>query len=407
LLRWLRRTARKPTTNTWLSLAAHPNQPHTHALVIGVGLYRHLPVGPGQPGPLGDPATGLDLGLSQLTSPPVSARAAARWIVEYFTNDQAPLGTLELLVSERAPAPFDLPGYGQAVPLAANLQNVEAAFKVWRARCNSHSSNIGLFYFCGHGVLVNGDQVLLLEDYGADQWKPFESAINIGQLQQGMESCKAGLQCFFVDACSNFAYPAANLSNSAGQSWSDAIWPAQADRQPITLVLKAAVEGKAAVGTPGEVSRFTRALLQCLDGRACSREGGKWVVTTTTLIDSVYRVVDALNTLEGQPYLVLKSTPVARGPVHYRDTPPIVPVIIQLSPSQALPYAVLRLDTIDASQWYRDREPAPQPWEPNDVPAGSYFLRARFGSPHYRNLDVPFMVAPPGPVDESFPAEEV
>jgi hypothetical protein len=386
---------------------AEPDRPYTHALVIGVGLYRHLPALTGPLGPLGDEVTQLDHGLAQLTSPPISAQAFAQWLVKHFKNDLAPLGTLELLVSESTPAPFDLPDGRQLTPDEARLQEVEAAFKAWRRRCDSHRGNIALFYYCGHGVLVNGDQVLLLDDYGADKWEPFAASINIGKMQQGMDGCKAGLQCYFIDACSNVSHQASNLRNSVGQSWADATWPAQEDRQPITLVLQAAVEGKGAVGGRGEVSRFTRALLQCLDGGASRREGEKWIVTTTSLIDSVYRVVESLNKLEPEPALIPKAVPVARGVVHYRKDPPIVPVVIQLSPKNALSAAELRLDTIKPSQWYRKRDPAPQPWEPDDVPAGTYFLRARFNSPHYKNFDEVFPVEPPGPEAGSFLTEEV
>jgi hypothetical protein len=274
---------------------ANPNRPYTHALVIGVGLYGHLPGEAGQSGPPGDEVTRSDLMLKQLSSLPVSARAFVKWLVEQFKNDLAPLGTLELLVSEAAATPFDLPDYGQRLPRLANLQQVEAAFKAWSACCDSHPGNIALFYFSGHGMLVNGDHVLLLEDYGADKSEPFQASINIGKMQQGMESCKAELQCFFIDACSNVSYQALNLTKSAGQSWADAMSPAQEDRQPITLVLKAAMGGERAIGGPGEVSPFTRVLLQFLDARSYTREGDKWVATTNNLIDSAYRIIGSLD----------------------------------------------------------------------------------------------------------------
>jgi hypothetical protein len=384
-----------------------PNRPYTHALVIGVNSYQFLPSNPGaQTGPDGNPITGLDLGLGQLTTPSISARALAAWIAGNFYNEQAPLGSLHLLVSEDNPASFQFSQSQGAVPERARCEKVETAFKEWRSRCQRNPQNIALFYFCGHGVLVNGDQVLLLEDYGADDWEPFKNTINIGQLQQGMEHCRAGLQCYFIDACSNFSYQAANLRNSVGQSWSNSAWPQTQDQLPVTLVLKAAVEGKLSGGITGRVSRFTNALIQCLDGRGCYQEGGKWVVSTTSLIDSVYRVVEELNTLEGGPALIPKATPVARSPIHYRQDPPLIPAVIQVEPARAMQYARLRLDTIKQSNWFRECIPGGQPWKLDDIRAGSYFIRANFNPQEYQDLEEVLMLTPPGPYSSPFPAKE-
>jgi hypothetical protein len=55
-------------------------------------------------------------GLKQLTSPPVSARALAVWLLESYNNHEAPLRTLDLLIAERGgPKPFFSPSEGSAI----------------------------------------------------------------------------------------------------------------------------------------------------------------------------------------------------------------------------------------------------------------------------------------------------
>ena len=76
------------------------NKAQAHLLVIGVGKYPHL-----LNGEHFDPhVRHLDLG--QLTSPPVSARAFARWWCESYNNPDVPLGSVELFLSEENPTPF-------------------------------------------------------------------------------------------------------------------------------------------------------------------------------------------------------------------------------------------------------------------------------------------------------------
>jgi hypothetical protein len=52
--------------------------PATHALVIGVGAYPHLIGGTGR--------TKYNDGMGQLTSPPISARLFASWLMRWKTR---------------------------------------------------------------------------------------------------------------------------------------------------------------------------------------------------------------------------------------------------------------------------------------------------------------------------------
>jgi hypothetical protein len=69
--------------------------PGTHVLVIGAGQYPHLIGGEA-------PAQKTD-GLRQLSSPPMSARAFAEWMLRDYQCPGKELASLSLLVSEPAP----------------------------------------------------------------------------------------------------------------------------------------------------------------------------------------------------------------------------------------------------------------------------------------------------------------
>src|SRR5438105_10927373 len=66
--------------------------PQLHALVIGVGDYRHLGLG------AANPATFLS-GLAPLTTTPLSAKRIARWLEREYQNNACPCGSIELLLS--------------------------------------------------------------------------------------------------------------------------------------------------------------------------------------------------------------------------------------------------------------------------------------------------------------------
>src|SRR4051794_38186136 len=74
--------------------------PATHALVIGVGHYPHLPGGASKK-KVANPD-----GMGQLKSPPESARAVARWLIEEYRSDR-PLSSVALLTSEKVPAKLE------------------------------------------------------------------------------------------------------------------------------------------------------------------------------------------------------------------------------------------------------------------------------------------------------------
>ena len=174
---------------------APAQSPRTHAIVIGIGDYPHLVGGSGKLSVDND-------GMGQLTSPPISARTFADWLIRFFHNPNKPLGTVALLVSERTPGKFVNPATRQEhEPMAATADNIVAAIADWKLRGDEHSENMLIFYFCGHGVSAGTEASLLASDFGANANNSLDGAIDLRRLILGLNQCMASEQIFFIDAC--------------------------------------------------------------------------------------------------------------------------------------------------------------------------------------------------------------
>jgi Caspase domain len=175
------------------------HSPSTHVLAIGVGRYPHL---------LGGEAAlaANPLGLRQLTSPPVSLRAVSDWFMRPlihagqvgFVNEDAPLGTLHAVASAFQSVEVLTPNGLIGAP-PATMANIEAAFASWLQCLKRNPSNLGVFYFCGHGIMVS-DHYLLAEDFGAGL-NPWSKAFDISNTIRAVEREVGGALYFFIDAC--------------------------------------------------------------------------------------------------------------------------------------------------------------------------------------------------------------
>ncbi|HKJ55999.1 MAG TPA: caspase family protein, partial [Nitriliruptoraceae bacterium] len=144
------------------------NGARVHALVIGVGAYRHLNGGEG-------PLAAQPFGLGQLTSPPVSAAAFVDWIETTMRHPEAELGSVELLLSPGS-AMLDQGAVEVEVP---TMENTRAAFDRWLARCDSNKDNVAVLYFSGHGI-ERESHMALLADFGVSATRPLENAVDVG-----------------------------------------------------------------------------------------------------------------------------------------------------------------------------------------------------------------------------------
>lgn len=250
--------------------------PRTHALVIGVGSYPHLLGGSSS-------RTCSRARIGQLSSPPVSARAIASWLIDSFRNDDRPLGTVRLLLSDKGGDEYSDPRSGETLQVPdASIVEVRRAVDEWIADGDQNPDNLMLFFFAGHGIAAGEVLSLLLSDFCANENRPFEGAIDFLGFHNGMKRCKALWQCFFIDAC---RIGSKDLLTDTGDYAGDPL--VHAGLRDFSLrrapVYYSTIVGKEAFGLRGDISFFTDALLRSMEGAASDDPEGEWWVDTAQL----------------------------------------------------------------------------------------------------------------------------
>lgn len=337
--------------------------PGTHALIIGIGRYHHLPGGAGTPYP--DPS--LFPGLGQLTSPPLSAVAVAEWLVkaphQLWT---APLASVELLVSAGA----------DAVTADPTLANIKTAYRAWRTRARARPDNVALFYFCGHGLQSDARRLLLTSDFGVDEENPFTGAFNLEGTRAARVAEGPDTQCFFVDSCASPApwFAMHERPAVAGLGTPPARRTGMAAANTVTI-LASRPYGEAEAPR-GQISYFTQALLAALGGGAATRRGTDWVVSTADLFESMSLLLADARPDGGQALL---QDGLAGDAELWRlaERPPVEFAV------RCIPDAAHRIARLACSPFrppgvrYERMVPRPAPWLVRSV-AGSHLMEADF-----------------------------
>lgn len=256
---------------------ASPDQDSIHAILIGVGRYKDHE---------------LRTGLSDLSSPGVSTTELARWMLKAPLGTQnLPLGSVELLLS-----PTEGQDLGQR-PWANDIDDIDAAttdnilqaLGKWRERCDERPGNVALFYFCGHGY-QKSDLVLLPTDFGSNKFNKWNHALNFTQIYQGMATCKATKQFYWIDACRNHNRALLREADFGGRSPFGSQFLQRRRRSAPQLL--ATTEGFQAHGEANSVSRFTAALIEALGGAGADKQGlGGWEVTADSLGEAVIEML--------------------------------------------------------------------------------------------------------------------
>jgi|GEM_PF-3283311 len=256
--------------------------PGTHALVIGVNHYRHLTGGSDA-----HKASVLKR-LEQLDSPVPSALHFANWLKHDYVNTDAPLRSLQVLLS---PGPFvDAKTGVEEEVQKAEMKEILAAFREWEKLCAGVKGNVAIFYFCGHGF-EKGSQCLLPEDFGndstAEEWL---TCINFNLTFEAMARVPVEAQCYFIDACRDDPGKEANVPSQIGQSLKKTSFAPAIPRDG--AVYLAARPGRTATGIASGVSPFTHALVECLGRYGAGTthredDDGPWWVTTDSLRSSL------------------------------------------------------------------------------------------------------------------------
>jgi hypothetical protein len=310
-----------------------PAVPGVHVLAIGVGRYPHLIGGSG-------PLTKNPLGLAQLSSPPVSVKAVIDWFLAPlvdpgttgFVNPVTPVASIEGLASADAPvAALSVNSMVHLEP--ATKANVQDAFKRWLARVSSHEANIGVFYFCGHGVMV-ADHYLLTEDFGCDNDMPWDKAFDMSNTLRAVERDVKGALYFFIDACREVSKDIA-LTLGANPHALKAVDLKKPVVRTSTSLIQATGEGKLAFAVEGKVSRFTEALLTAMSGYCGVRAPGglTWDVDGEAIASAVRQLLARGNKTAKRRQVSDQTIGGDSVPLLRLQTPPMVMVELDLIPA--------------------------------------------------------------------------
>jgi hypothetical protein len=325
---------------TLLHDAIISGQPGTHVLAIGVGSYPYLLGGTKSP-------ANRPLGLKQLLSPPVSVKAVVDWFLAPvlapgtcgFVNSSAPLASIEALASAAAPITVDTT-FGPVAPDPATRANIQDAFEAWLDRTKSHPDNVGVFYFCGHGVMVS-DHYLLAEDFGRSKAQPWAQAFDISNTIRAVEREVPGTVYYFIDACREFARDVAMTLGADPDALHAVDLSKRLVRKSGTAIF-ATGEGELAFAPQGgQVSRFTSALLCALSGFSGIKAPGAatWDVDGESVATAIRQLLayDALVASGKTDTGKQVSSQMVQGssvPLLRIASPPKVKVWLDLTPTQ-------------------------------------------------------------------------
>lgn len=336
-----------------------------HALVVAVGEYPHLDGG------IHPPAIDTaDMG--QLTSPPQSAAALCNWLLSSLNPKVGQFASLDVLCSGAATF-IDSAG-AAVVPERATLQNLRDAVVRWYAKLASNSDNIGIFYFCGHGVTSGAVDSLLLEDFGSNGLDPFSAgAVDANAFIDGMRKCPAQNQLFLFDACRTA--PDTYLREYGTQRGVSLVSAA-----PHTglghnqIALWASGLGLPAYGRQGKPSVLLEAFLSSVKGASAVLDlvTADWDVQCAKLAEGMNAYVGRIL---GKTRQFVTAVRLSHGfPLHVLTGLPIVPVEVACKPQHRAPAVELRCTSGDmrpvghSGVWHLD------------LPYGAYQVDAHDGN---------------------------
>jgi Caspase domain len=372
----------------WFSAHGGAAGPRTHAFVLGVSRYQHLPKRPQ------DPVSDATFGLRQLESAATSAVKFARWMTTTYNRPEAPLGDLWLLLSPSAKERRRLSDEERGAP-AATRAAVKAALDEWRQACEADREGIAVFYASGHGIILGPQEggSVLLEDFHADPNRRMENTLNVVEARSGMAGPNApGRQFWFLDACQPEVQHRGVVLRSTGLPGWDGHIPEKTEASPIYM---SATTGTLAFGKPGKGTLFSEALEDCLGLRAVGlSDDGQWVINDTTLgrrlkerIAALARDAKADQTADfgGRPGDV---------PFHVLATPPRLPFALAVVPEAARDCAFGTLTAgPDGTVFERKRLRRPAK---ATVTAGNYIVKVAIDPPTdtFASTELAWLVAP-------------
>jgi Caspase domain len=357
--------------------------PGTHVLAIGVGKYPHLLGGTG-------PLANNPLGLGQLTSPPLSLKRFVDWCLAPlmpvptvgFINADCGLASIEAVASAESAVTISTP-LGEQVLGPATRQEIQNAFAVWLGRVKSVQGNTGVFYFCGHGIIVS-DHYLLAEDFGQNNLTIFDRGFDLSNTIRAVERETNGALYFFVDACRQVSKKKAMTLGATP----NALMALDLDKpvtRETTVHIKATGEGKLAFAVEGKVSRFTEGLVTALSGYCGIKVAGSasWDVDGETLAFAVRKLLEKGNKTAKRKQVSDQEIGGSSVPLLRLTKAPKVKVAVDLSPEQMRAMAKMYLQSAKGTLYEHDGANGAFMTE---VPRGMYDIGAKAGANEFAAL---------------------
>jgi len=160
-------------------------------------------------------------------------------------------------------------GFSVILKVDANQQQMDAA--VVRFGTELSEGGIGLFYYAGHGVQVNGSNYLIPIAASINEEKDVKyKALNLSVVLDEMRDAQTGLNVVIIDACRDNPLPKSSRSSTRGL--------ARIESPSGTIILYATSPGSVAFDGDGRNGLFSKHLL-------------KYMSTPNSSIESVIKQV--------------------------------------------------------------------------------------------------------------------
>ena len=248
--------------------------PGTHVLLVATSQYDNLP----QDGSRGT------LGLRQLTSAVLGVYRLGLWMrerAEFFTP---PIRSIRMAISPSDSEAREIRGLEPSAEwLPATRRNVKQLLFDWQKACQHQPNSVAMLYIAGHGILSpRGSINVLLQD--ALEFDDLDNAVRVGSVQSALGMGRLAASLLFVDACQDLL-PDNKYDMDGGVQLAPPA-NAQGDSRLARPVFTGSSPATQAYGEDGVGSFMSRALLECLQGRAARHSDStytRWVVNTMDL----------------------------------------------------------------------------------------------------------------------------
>jgi hypothetical protein len=256
-----------------------------------------------------------------------------------FVNASAQLASIEALASAAAPVSIATPT-GATVLDAATRDNIQESFEGWLDRTKSHPDNVGVFYFCGHGMMAS-DHYLLAEDFGRSKAQPWAQAFDISTTIRAVEREVPGAVYYFIDACREIARDVAMTLGANPNALLVVDLNKKVIRKSGTAIFATGDGELAFAPQGGNVSRFTSALLCAMSGFCGIKAPGAatWNVDGESVATAIRQLLeyDAVQASGRASTGKQVSEQLVQGgsvPLLRLTVPPKVKVSLDLTPTQ-------------------------------------------------------------------------